>query len=106
MKLGDELTPTQVRTTPYVTWKAEQDEFYTLIMVDPDAPSRTNHTLREVRHWLVVNIPEDFVDGGDEVIEYLGSGAQKDTGLHRYVFLVYKQLDGIIEHNEARSTNR
>lgn len=28
------------------------------------------------------------------------------TGLHRYIFLIYKQRDGIIEHNEGRSTNR
>lgn len=53
-----------------------------------------------------MNIPESFVESGDEIIEYLGADAQAGTGLHRYIFLVYKQRDGIIEHNEGRSTNR
>lgn len=105
-KLGEELTPTQVKTAPWLTWEAEEEAFYTMLMVDPDAPSRTNPALREVRHWLVMNIPESFVESGDEVIEYLGSGPQQGTGLHRYVFLVYKQPDGIIEHDEPRSTSR
>lgn len=56
--------------------------------------------------FIFILFPEDYVEGGDDIIEYLGSGPQKDTGFHRYVFLVYKQRDGIIEHNEARSSNR
>lgn len=48
VKLGEELTPTQVKKTPWVTWEAEENAFYTLIMVDPDAPSRENPTLRQV----------------------------------------------------------
>lgn len=106
MKLGEELKPTDVKKAPWVTWEAEEDAYYTLMMLDPDVPSREDPSLRQVRHWLVVNIPESFVESGDEIIEYVGSGAQSGTGLHRYIFLVYKQRDGIIEHNEARSTNR
>lgn len=75
-------------------------------MTDPDATSRLNPDLREIRHWLVLNIPECSIEKGDEVIEFIGSGAQKDTGLHRYVFLVYKQKNGKISHNEPRSSNR
>lgn len=76
-------------------------------MTDPDAPSRSQPTYRECRHWIVMNIPESKIENGDEVIEYVGSGAPKDTGLHRYIFLVYKQPDGNkIEHSEPRSTNR
>ena len=29
----------------------------TLLMVDPDAPSRTSHRCRSWLHWMVVNIP-------------------------------------------------
>lgn len=104
-QLGNELTPTQVKDIPSVTWEAEMGVYYTLLMVDPDAPSRANCELRECRHWLVMNIPECYVQKGDHVIEYIGSGPPKDTGLHRYTFLVYKQ-PGIIEHNEPRCSNR
>lgn len=50
VKLGEELTPTQVKKTPWVTWEAEKDAFYTLMMVDPDAPSRDDPTFRQVDH--------------------------------------------------------
>lgn len=104
--LGNEFTPTQVKDKPQVKWQAEKGAYYTLLFIDPDAPSRAQHTMREVRHWAVMNIPESSIEKGDEVIAFVGSGAPKDTGLHRYVFLVYKQPNGKIDHNESRSSNR
>lgn len=55
--LGNELTPTQVKSPPAVKWNAEPDAFYTVCMTDPDAPSRKNPKFREWHHWLVVNVP-------------------------------------------------
>lgn len=104
--LGNELTPTQVKDLPTVSWAAEKDAYYTLFMVDPDAPSRINPKSREFRHWLVVNIPECSVERGDEVTGFVGSGPPNGTGLHRYIFLVYKQPNGRIEHSEPRTSNR
>lgn len=75
-------------------------------MTDPDATSRLNPDLREIRHWLVFNIPGCSIENGDEVTEFIGSGPQNGTELHRYVFLVYKQKNGKISHNEPRSSNR
>ncbi|KAK0422401.1 hypothetical protein QR680_007550 [Steinernema hermaphroditum] len=89
--LGNELTPTQVKDAPKVTWDYERGALYTLVMTDPDAPSRQDPQLREVEHWLVVNIPGDDVAKGDVFAEYIGSGPPPGSGLHRYVFLVYKQ---------------
>lgn len=95
-----------MKDKPQVTWNAEKGAYYTLMLVDPDAPTRTNATLREVRHWLVVNIPESTVESGDEITAYRGAGAPKGTGLHRYIFLVYKQPEGMIVHDEPRTSNR
>lgn len=100
---GKELTPTQVKDKPQVTWDAEKGGLYTLMMVDPDAPSRESHPFREVRHWLVVNIPELAIESGTEVSAYRGSGPPKGTGLHRYVFLVFKQPNGRIEPDEPHT---
>ncbi|XP_050341435.1 phosphatidylethanolamine-binding protein homolog F40A3.3-like isoform X1 [Bactrocera neohumeralis] len=91
VELGKELTPTQVKDQPTVSWGAEDDALYTLIMVDPDAPSRAEPTLREILHWLVINIPGNKVAEGQTVAEYIGSGPPEGSGLHRYVFLVFKQ---------------
>lgn len=88
---GIELTPTQVKTQPQIEWNAESDAFYTLIMTDPDAPSRESPTNREFNHWLVGNIPGNSIDKGEVLVDYVGSGPPKGTGLHRYVFLIYKQ---------------
>ena len=52
--------------SPNVSWPDnEPDSFYTLMMVDPDAPTRNNATLREFMHWMVVNIPSDRVWEGE-----------------------------------------
>jgi len=106
VKLGNELTPTQVKDIPtHISWPAEADKFYTLCMTDPDAPSRGNPKYREWHHWLVVNIPGNEVVKGDTLSEYVGSGPPKGTGLHRYVFLVYRQPDKIAP-TEPKLTNR
>jgi len=39
----------------------------------------------------VVNVPGDEVDKGKALGQFVGSGPPKGTGLHRYIFLVYKQ---------------
>jgi hypothetical protein len=39
-------------------------------MVDPDATSRRNPTMREWRHWMVINIPGTRVGKGDVVTKY------------------------------------
>lgn len=44
-------------------------------------------------HWLMVNIPGADVPKGDNIAEYIGAMPGKDTNLHRYTLLVYKQPD-------------
>ncbi|XP_034234803.1 protein D3-like isoform X1 [Thrips palmi] len=105
VNLGNELTPTQVKDIPAVSWNAEASAFYTLCMTDPDAPSRKEPTYREWHHWLVGNIPGADVSKGETLSEYVGSGPPEGTGLHRYVFLVYKQ-SGKLAFDEKKLTNR
>nr|WHN38839.1 PEBP [Andraca theae] len=89
--LGNELTPTQVKDMPTVTYDADPDKFYTLALVDHDAPSRESPTLAEFLHWSVGNIPGNKVADGETLAEYIGSAAPAGTGFHRYVFLLYEQ---------------
>ncbi|XP_017855203.2 phosphatidylethanolamine-binding protein homolog F40A3.3 [Drosophila busckii] len=91
VKPGMVLTPTQVKDQPCVKWEADDGKFYTLVMTDPDAPSRKDPKFREWHHWLVGNIPGNQVAKGDVLSAYIGSGPPPETGLHRYVFLVYEQ---------------
>lgn len=101
---GNELTPTQVKDVPKVEWDADSSAFYTLCMTDPDAPSRIDPKYREWHHWLVGNIPASDISKGETLSAYVGSGPPPETGLHRYVFLVYKQ-NGKLTFDEKRLTN-
>jgi hypothetical protein len=56
VELGTVLTPQQVKDDPEVRWDPTPDKYYTLLMIDPDAPSRRWAFLADVNHWLVANI--------------------------------------------------
>lgn len=104
--MGNELTPTQVKDQPTVTWTADDTAYYTLIMTDPDAPSRVDPSLGEVRHWYAGNIPGNRIADGEQLFEYRGSGPPQGTGLHRYIFLVFKQSAGKLVFDEPRVEKR
>ena len=91
--MGKELTPTQVQNPPQLEWSAKENTFYTLIFTEPDAPSRQDHSLKEWLHWLIVNIPEGNATQGDIIFDYQGSGPDKASGFHRYVYLLFEQVE-------------
>ncbi|EDL10551.1 phosphatidylethanolamine binding protein 2, isoform CRA_a [Mus musculus] len=57
-ELGQVLTPTQVKHRPgSISWDGlDPGKLYTLILTDPDAPSRKKPVYREWHHFLVVNM--------------------------------------------------
>jgi len=89
------LTPTQVQHKPkfLIHTQNKTAKYFTMCMVDPDAPSRSNPINAQWLHWLVINIPNKDGEGnaskGEEVVGYVGAGPPKDTGLHRYIFCVF-----------------
>lgn len=38
-----------------------------------------------------MNVPNNDIKDGDEIVEFIGSGPPQGTGLHRYIFLIFKQ---------------
>jgi len=102
---GNELTPTQVKDHPSVSYNGESDAHYTLIMTDPDAPSRQDPKNGEWWHWGVFNIHGNDISTGDEAIGYVGAGPPQGTGLHRYVLLLFKQNGKIEFPNDRRRPN-
>jgi phosphatidylethanolamine-binding protein (PEBP) family uncharacterized protein len=92
---GAQLKPSQAAAPPRVDVTGGQG-LYTLIMVDPDAPSPDAPKARSWLHWLVVNATAPGEPGkagggggGDVLCDY--AGPTPPRGLHRYVFLVYPQ---------------
>jgi len=99
------LTPTQVKDPPNVSWAAEPDAFYLVLMMDLDVYSRAEPALREFDHWRVGNIPGSDVSKGEVLSGYIGAGPPVGTGFHRYVFLLFKQ-PGKLTFDEPRLSNR
>ncbi|KAI8046574.1 protein D3 [Drosophila gunungcola] len=110
VRQGNELTPTQVKDVPNVSWSGLEgrSNLITLLMVDPDAPTRQDPKFREILHWAVVNIPGSNIDpsGGHPLAAYVGSGPPQGTGLHRYIFLLYRQENKIEETPTISNTTR
>jgi phosphatidylethanolamine-binding protein (PEBP) family uncharacterized protein len=73
---------------------------YTLMLVDPDAPSPHAPKYRSWLHWLVINIPANDVYRGETVTEYMPPSPVK--GKHRYLYLLYKQKGRVQVHPPAR----
>ncbi|XP_016472793.1 protein VERNALIZATION 3-like [Nicotiana tabacum] len=89
---GCDLRPSQVIHQPRIEIGGADDcTFYTLVMVDPDAPTPTNPNMREYLHWLVTDIPATTgVNFGNEVVSY--ESPMPTTGIHRFVFVLFLQL--------------
>nr|XP_016455132.1 PREDICTED: protein HEADING DATE 3A-like [Nicotiana tabacum]AFY06688.1 flowering locus T-like protein FT2 [Nicotiana tabacum] len=90
---GCGLRPSQIVNQPRVDIAGDDFRtFYTLVMVDPDAPTPSNPNLREYLHWLVTDIPATTgANFGNEIIRY--ESPRPSLGIHRYIFVLFQQLD-------------
>nr|BAJ33493.1 flowering locus T [Glycine max] len=88
---GCELKPSQVANQPRVSVGGDDlRNFYTMVLVDPDAPSPSNPNFREYLHWLVTDIPETTGPNfGNEVVSY--ESPRPTMGIHRLVFVLFRQ---------------
>ncbi|MQL75627.1 hypothetical protein Taro_007992 [Colocasia esculenta] len=89
---GREFKPSAVANRPRVeVGGCDLRTFYTLVMVDPDAPSPSHPNLREYLHWLVTDIPATTdATFGQELVCY--ESPRPATGIHRFVFVLFQQL--------------
>ncbi|POO01268.1 Phosphatidylethanolamine-binding protein PEBP [Trema orientale] len=88
---GHELFPSSVTIKPKVeVHGGDMRSFFTLVMTDPDVPGPSDPYLREHLHWIVTDIPGTTdVSFGSEIVSY--EMPRPNIGIHRFVFLVFKQ---------------
>ncbi|XP_072154759.1 protein D1 isoform X2 [Bemisia tabaci] len=104
--MGNNLRPEQVRFVPdAVTYRYKPESYYCIVMTGLDEPSKAAPTKREFLHWIVGNIIADNLITGEEIAEYYPVLPKKDSGLHRYLFLVFEQK-GKVDFKEFLLTNR
>lgn len=119
VKLGNEIPVPESQEQPDVFVQLESvisKTSYTLVMTDPDAPSRTDKTYSEFAHYLVTDIELDGSKIGEwqkidfakarTILPYYGPGPPKGTGLHRYVFLLFQKTDPSTTVNGPSVDNR
>jgi len=99
VKGGNELTPGNVTDAPAVDWVPEADTLYTLTLTDPDALPNTPF---QFVHWFIGNIPGNSIAQGQVITSYLGSNPPAGTGLHRYIFSLYRQ-PGTVDYDEEKT---
>ncbi|XP_020106124.1 protein FLOWERING LOCUS T-like [Ananas comosus] len=89
---GTELRPSAAVNRPRVEIGGDDlRNFFTLVLVDPDAPNPSNPTLREYLHWMVTDIPATTAASfGQELVFY--EGPEPRSGIHRMVFVLFHQL--------------
>lgn len=100
------LIPKELREKVSRVWKAPQVYFssaqekktYVLVMVDPDAPSRSKQTSAYWRHWLVVDIQGSALKKGQiegtSLTDYNPPTPPQKSGFHRYQFMLFEQPPG------------
>ncbi|CAG8602222.1 3196_t:CDS:2, partial [Scutellospora calospora] len=110
VEYGNVLTINEAANTPdvkFVLGDCNPNTKFTLLMVDPDVPSRANPNQSEYCHWVVGNIPSDANLSNATIVDtYQGPYPPPGTGYHRYTFLLYEQPVPCIEFQILEGTNR
>ncbi|KAH7918164.1 PEBP-like protein [Leucogyrophana mollusca] len=104
--LGNTLTKAQTKGEPTVAFAPMQtpdgNSSHTLVMTDPDAPSRGDPKWAQWRHWVVSGIkapPATAFETGNLAAKltkpastpYVGPAPPAGTGPHRYALLLFEE---------------
>ncbi|KAK0088996.1 hypothetical protein PV325_009879 [Microctonus aethiopoides] len=96
---GNILLPSETTNPPTITYDAEPDTLWTLLLTTPDG----NFSDRkfEYCHWFIGNIPGNDVTKGDVIVDYMRPFPAHGIGYCRYIFVLYKQ-DKKIDFSEYK----
>jgi phosphatidylethanolamine-binding protein (PEBP) family uncharacterized protein len=97
IKNNEFIKVTETKSEPLVNLNLDPNYYYTLILYDPDAVGGT------YIHWLKVNITNNDINTGNIIISYKGPSPPPKTGIHHYIFELYKQNR---ENNSEKITER
>lgn len=104
--LGNTLKVSETQEKPEINItlsESEPEDTFTLVLTDPDAPTRGDKKWSEYCHYIASGIkpktsggeviPVDY-SSATELISYQGPAPPPGTGKHRYVFLLLKETSG------------
>ncbi|KAG8175040.1 hypothetical protein JTE90_008868 [Oedothorax gibbosus] len=104
------LKKATVKSAPAVSYTLDSDEednYYFLLMIDPDATTPQNPIYAPYLHWAIQNIPGNQVSRGEVVSNYHPPSPPPYSDPHRYIILIYRQPGFITERslNQAAKNN-
>ncbi|KAF8625487.1 hypothetical protein AX15_005352 [Amanita polypyramis BW_CC] len=88
--------------TSALSTSAGTEATYTLVMTDPDAPSRVEPLYREFRHWVITGLKSAAETSSNatnlfaiktksSTTPYRPPGPRPGSGIHRYTFLLFQE---------------
>lgn len=97
-EFGNTLTIEQSQPEPHTYWAAPPaGVMYTFVCWDPDSPAKS------WLHWLVVNCKADTPATGDTVVDWSPPAPPRGSGLHRYIFGLFRQAGPVIPPKNMKS---
>ncbi|KAL9642488.1 hypothetical protein ABK040_011055 [Willaertia magna] len=122
VNFGSKLNATQVLSEPEIQIKVNDHQqphslfkaghYFTVVMIDPDAPSRRHPTHRSYLHYIQTNMPLNEKEGyasskeGTYIAKYATPSPPKDSGPHRYVFVLYEHSNKLSYSKSWLSTDK
>lgn len=130
VQLGNEVTPARGVEAPSISFVPENPEggdTFALLAFDPDAPSREDQKFGPWRHWIIGGLKPSTLDEISALAEsgtkgtslvksteealtpWVGPSPGAGTGLHRYLFLLYRQTQPLLpleEQSVVKSNER
>ena len=85
IKNDEFLEVAETQKQPKIKLCMNPEKFYTLIVHDPDAVGGNKI------HWAIINILNNDIRNGINIIPYKGPAPPKNTGIHHYKFELYEQ---------------
>lgn len=79
---GEYIPLDEAQSEPRTKIIGKNNNLFTIVMVDPDAPAPNNPIYKYFLHWLIIN-------NSDTVEEF--TPPNPPIGTHRYVFLLLRQ---------------
>jgi phosphatidylethanolamine-binding protein (PEBP) family uncharacterized protein len=80
----------KVQNQPVIKFNSK-NKYYTIIMADPDAPSKDDPKYKYWLHWIKVNIYSNELNTGEDLIDFAPPTPPSGTGYHRYLFILCEQ---------------
>ncbi|GAA6036630.1 hypothetical protein JCM8097_001261 [Rhodosporidiobolus ruineniae] len=90
---GSTYTVDETQVEPSVSFQPSAegpDAKYTILLVDPDAPSKEDPKMSPFLHFALADVVPNQA-AGQTLVTYMGPAPPPGTGRHRYVFLVFRQ---------------